>query len=235
MKNTAIFFDLDDTLYDRSQPFREAFRQFLPLQSDLDLKAYDACNHRGDEVFHASQRGEITMDEMYIYRYTKGFSDIGISMTDDDALRFQELYKERQGKICIGEGVPELLDYCTANFSMVGIITNGPEDKQKRKLQTLGLSRWIPEQQTIISGVVKVDKPDPAIFHLAEKMAGKGPESMLYVGDSFVNDMAPAIALGWKTIYLNRKAQAVPVNSGKPDLELRGEEFLRPSHLKQLL
>ncbi len=229
----AVFFDLDDTLYDRSDPFRRAFRQYFPEKAELDRTAYLSCDRRGNEVFLPSQRGEITMEEMYIYRYRKGFGDIGIGITDREALEFQEVYRSCQKKIKPGEGVPELLDFCRERFRMTGILTNGPADKQQGKIDALGLSRWVPAELTIISGAVKVDKPDPAIFHLAEQLADLGPDRMIYVGDSLFNDIRPAAALGWKTVYLDRKGE-MPEPELKPDLVLEEGEILTPEHLRRL-
>ncbi len=230
----SIFFDLDDTLYDRSDPFRKAFLIWYPDRTDTARAAYWACEKRGNEVFLPSQRGEITMDEMYIYRYQKGLADVGIRITPEEALAFQELYRERQQEILPGEGVPELLDFCCEHFCHVGLITNGPAEKQKGKIRTLGLNRWIPEELMLISGVLKIDKPDPEIFHMAEKRADSGPEQMIYVGDSIANDIRPAQALGWKTVFLNRKSVSSESEDLHPDLVLTGEEVLTKEHLLKL-
>lgn len=249
LKETAIFFDLDDTLYDRSQPFKQAFQEKYSkycasdldgknisegMSSNLESRAYWACEKRGNEVFLPSQRGEITMEEMYIYRYQKGFADVGISITAEEALAFQEVYREKQKLITLGKGVPELLDFCRDHCKCIGLITNGPALKQQGKLATLELSRWIPENLTLISGVLKIDKPDPAIFHLAETRSDTAPENMLYVGDSLPNDIRPAIALGWKTIFLNRKNVSLEKEERNADLILEGEAVLTPEHLMSL-
>ncbi len=232
--NYSIFFDLDDTLYDRSEPFVKAFQEFCPSASDQAKEVYLACNRRGDEVFLASQRGEITMDEMYIYRYSKGFGDRGLPITDREALEFQSIYRERQKEISLSEGVPELLEYCSEQFHAMGLLTNGPAEKQRKKVEVLGLSRWFSEEMMLISGVVKIDKPDPGIFHLAEKAAGTEADHMIYAGDSMYNDIRPAASLGWKTIYLNRWNQPLSKDDPCPDLVIAGEEIFSPGHLEKL-
>ncbi len=235
MKQYTIYFDVDDTLYDRSEPFRRSFHKLYSDDEKLAIKAYRACAERGDEVFLPSQRGEITMEEMYIYRYTKGFEDVGISISPEEALGFQEVYRENQKQIVPGKGVPELLEYCSKAFRSVGIITNGPARKQQDKIRNLGLSRWVRDEMILISGVLKVDKPDPAIFHMAEERAEAKAEQLIYVGDSFYNDIRPACSLGWKTIYLNRKQEELSAGDPLPDLMLMGEEALTPRHLEGLL
>lgn len=235
LKETAIFFDLDDTLYDRSEPFQKAFQTMFPKRAEISKTAYWACEKRGNEVFLPSQRGEITMEEMYIYRYQKGLADVNIEISPEEALEFQDIYRGFQKQITLGKGVAELLDFCCAEFKCVGLITNGPAEKQLGKLKSLGLSGWIPEELTIISGVVKIDKPDPSIFHMAEERSHTAPENMIFVGDSLPNDIRPAMALGWKTIYLNRKCTLIPSDQDQPDLVLEGEEALTAEHLLRIL
>lgn len=234
MREHAIFFDLDDTLYDRSEPFKKTFLHFYPEEAGIARKAYWACEKRGNEVFLPSQRGEITMEEMYIYRYQKGLRDVGLSISQEKALEFQSVYAQMQKQITLGEGVEVLLDFCCENFWKVGLITNGPALKQEGKLRTMQLDRWIPTELTLISGVVKIDKPDPAIFHMAEKRAGARPEQIIYVGDSLANDIRPSHALGWKTIYLNKKSIELGLDEIQPNLVLDGDEVLTPDHLKAL-
>lgn len=238
MKEYSIFFDLDDTLYDRAQPFLKAYQVFFQKdnrQEAIDRrKAYWACEKRGNEVYMPSQLGEITMEEMYIYRYRKGLADVGIAITDEEALHFEKLYRSFQKEIVLADGVEELLDFCVAHFSTVGIITNGPAEKQKGKLDVLKLSRWIPEETSLISGKVKIEKPDPAIFHMAERIAGSVPEKMIYVGDSLEKDIKPAHLLGWKTIYLNRKSAVMDRAGICPDLVLEGDCPVTKEHLMEL-
>ena len=72
-RKLAILFDVDDTLYDMTQPFEKAYRDvFYDKYPQLDWKpVYVASRKHSDEVFEASQRGEISMDDMYVYRWSK--------------------------------------------------------------------------------------------------------------------------------------------------------------------
>ena len=88
MDKLTIFFDLDDTLYDRSGPYLAAFRQFFGGRyEDKAAQAYQAVMHRGYEVFTAAHTGRITMEAMHIYRHQTGLRDVGIEITPEQALR----------------------------------------------------------------------------------------------------------------------------------------------------
>lgn len=223
MDNLTIFFDLDDTLYDRSIPYEKAFEQFFGGKyADKLPQAFDAVIHRGYEVFTAAHTGKITMEAMHIYRHQTGLRDVGISITPDEALRFQALYAGQQRHITLSDTMRQVLDVCKARFAHVGVITNGGVGSQTGKLKSLGLERWVPEQLVFISDAVGVMKPAPEIFRMAQKAAGGGP--CLFVGDSCTQDIAGAAACGWQTIWMNRRGETPgPV---RPDYTVTSEQAL---------
>lgn len=223
MDRLTIFFDLDDTLYDRSIPYEKAFEQFFGGKyADKLPQAFDAVIHRGYEVFTAAHTGKITMEAMHIYRHQTGLRDVGISITPDEALRFQALYAGQQRHITLSDTMRQVLDVCKARFAHVGVITNGDVGSQTGKLKSLGLERWVPEQLVFISDAVGVMKPAPEIFRMAQKAAGGGP--CLFVGDSCTQDIAGAAACGWQTIWMNRRGDTPgPV---RPDYTVTSEQAL---------
>ena len=223
MDRLTIFFDLDDTLYDRSIPYEKAFEQFFGGKyADKLPQAFDAVIHRGYEVFTAAHTGKITMEAMHIYRHQTGLRDVGISITPDEALRFQALYAGQQRHITLSDTMRQVLDVCNARFAHVGVITNGGVGSQTGKLKSLGLERWVPEQLVFISDAVGVMKPAPEIFRMAQKAAGGGP--CLFVGDSCTQDIAGAAACGWQTIWMNRRGETPgPV---RPDYTVTSEQAL---------
>ena len=206
MDRLTIFFDLDDTLYDRIVPYAQAFYQFFGGRYTEKLpQAFDAVIHRGYEVFADAHTGKITMDAMHIYRHQTGLADTGISITPDEALRFQALYAEQQRHITLSDTMRCVLDLCRERFAAVGVITNGSVGSQTGKLKSLGMERWVPAQLVFISDAVGVMKPAPEIFRMAQKAAGGGP--CLFVGDSCTQDIAGAAACGWKTVWMNRRCE----------------------------
>ena len=145
------------------------------------------------------------MEAMHIYRHQTGLADVGISITPDEALRFQALYAEQQRHITLSDTMRCVLDLCRERFAAVGVITNGSVGSQTGKLKSLGMERWVPAQLVFISDAVGVMKPAPEIFRMAQKAAGGGP--CLFVGDSCSQDIAGATACGWKTVWMNRRCE----------------------------
>jgi len=198
----------------------------FPEKVTEPYKIYLACASRGNEVFHASQRGDISMEDMYIYRYCKGFGDMGITITPKEALDFQKVYKERQGHIRLSDAVRGLLEDGVNTGREMGIITNGPSQKQWDKLNALGIEKYIPRKYILVSGDIGIDKPDLRIFHMAEELSGHSPQQLIYVGDSMTHDMIPAGKAGWTTVWYNRR-KAPEREEYTPDYTVDSEENLR--------
>jgi len=208
----TVFFDIDDTLYDRGLPFIAATQEFFRGAVSAPREAYRLCTKRGNEVFLPSQRGEISMEKMYIYRWKKGFMDAGIAISDAEALSFQSLYREKQNCITLSAVPEETLRYCAEKADGIGIITNGPSEKQWNKIARLGIERFVKREMIIISGDIGIDKPDSAIFRLAEERSGARAENLLYVGDSLKNDIYPAAFCGWRTLWVNCDGAEIPAD-----------------------
>lgn len=213
-KKKILFLDMDDTLYRRSTPFEEACRAFFGenvvtegkeqlLSKDLIRCAYTATQIRCEEVYFPTRRGEMTEDEGFIHRYQKGFADVGIVISAEDALRFKEAYREAQKHIQADPLILGFLPQCRQAFEKIGVITNGAGKHQRAKLDSMGLYDWIDPELVVISEEAGVDKPAEGIFRYAEELAGAGKENLVYVGDSPENDVEAAKAAGWRAILWN--------------------------------
>lgn len=222
-----LFFDMDDTLYQRNVPFMEAYELFFgKSEPELALRAYDTCAVRSNEVFEDSQTGKITMEEMYIYRYKNGFADVGIDISDEGALTFQQLYGERQKVIHPSACMIQILDYCKAHADKLGMITNGPARHQRNKMASLGMNAWTDDDFIFISGEIGITKPNPLIYEMAEAAAKKSADHLWMIGDNYSVDLETAIGRGWNTIWLNRGGKPVPEGSPSPSRTVKTEEEL---------
>lgn len=228
-----VFFDIDDTLYDRGMPFSIAADEFFGGKVQNSRAAYEACSIRSNEVFLPSQRGEISMEDMYIYRWGKGFEDIGIKITAREALDFQKLYDSKKGMIALSPTLEEMLKICVEKADHVGVITNGPSQNQWNKVQRLGLKKYVNKNLIIVSGDVGIDKPDPGIFKLAMERSGGNTGKYLYAGDSVKNDIYPAAACGWNTIWFNKTDQEIPTDLVCSSI-VRSEAELAEAVMQQL-
>lgn len=231
----AMVFDVDDTLYDRGAPFRKAFEELYPGRRDVSVRElYLAVTRRGSEVFEAAQRGEMPLEESHIYRVKNGFADMGIEITEEEALQFQERYAAKQREIEMPEAIREAVEYCGKSGCLMGVLTNGPAEHQFQKVEQLGLLKWVKREHVIISGACGLMKPDVRIFKLTEKQMGLKSEDIWYVGDSYESDICGAKAAGWKVIWLNKGRKTIEKDMVYPDKMVYDEEELLIC-LKELL
>ena len=99
----------------------------------------------------------------------------------------------------------QVLDLLKAADQAMGVITNGETAKQWAKVETMGLTDWIPEDYILVSEEVGVAKPEREIFDLVCQRMGIRPEESVYFGDNFKHDMVAAKEAGFHTVWLNHR------------------------------
>ena len=88
----VIVFDIDDTLYLRSEPYLRTYREFFGGRLSLDEGELLQSNHiHKEELFQKRSRGEISMEEMLTGRTMATYRDFGVELSRQEALRFEEL------------------------------------------------------------------------------------------------------------------------------------------------
>ncbi len=208
-----FIFDIDDTLYDLRQPFEIAFKSMFGfLHEDiynifLDFRKYN------NKIYDKALIGEISMEELCIYRAKMAFKDHGIDIEDSDAIRFQLEYMEGKKHIELDKDVRKTLEFLKEKNLPMGIITNGPHREQFQKVGYLGVDKYISFENIVVSEDVGFYKPDVRIFNLAkEKILNSITQSIynknvdiFYIGDSFENDIIGAKSAKMKTIWINRR------------------------------
>lgn len=102
----------------------------------------------------------------------------------------------------------------------IGIIANQSAGTQDR-LRDWGILAYI--DLVVASAEAGVAKPDQRIFRMALERAGCLPEEAAMIGDRLDNDIAPAKAIGMRTVWLPQGPavwQAVHDPSEQPDAQI---------------
>lgn len=224
----SIIFDVDDTLYDQIMPFREAAIQVFGdrCRGCID-DLYAAFRRHSDELFEASQCGEIGIEDMRACRIMGAARDCGFTISRECALLFQETYGLNQRNIRLSDTIMEILDFCKEKGVKMGILTNGPSAHQRNKIKILRTDRWIPWEYVYVSADIGVSKPDIAAFRYVEEHMVTGDDPVYMVGDSYRNDIAGAMQAEWKSIWLNHRMNQLREGEAEPDHIVESEEELR--------
>lgn len=209
---SSILFDVDDTLYDQQQPFRQAIMTYFPEIPCQQLTSlYLRFRVHSDEQFGKVLANEWTLDHFRHYRLSTSLTDLGYApVTLKESQHFQAMYEEQLDAITIHPAVKDTLDYLAGLPIQIGIITNGPTVHQQKKLDQLQLTQWIKPEHMMISQATGYQKPDIEIFRLAESMFDLDPATTLYIGDNFDNDVIGAKRAGWQALWLNHRERTAP-------------------------
>jgi putative hydrolase of the HAD superfamily len=208
----AIVLDLDGTVLDNSG-LADAAAQACALVSGtlgrVDMERLLSANTEAwaqvwDEVENACWLGH--MDGYAASREAWRRSLEACGCNDASALEFafSQYRCLAQATFRLYSDVQGFLDYAAARGIRLGLVTNGPSDVQRDKVDALGISRHI--RAVVISGEHGVAKPDPAIFEVALDLLGVGPSEAWCVGDSLDHDIAGALSVGMTALWLNRRA-----------------------------
>ena len=207
----GLVFDVDDTLYEQIVPFEKAYKNLFNMDIDME-KFYLLSRYYSDVKFEASRNGEMNMDEYHIYRIREAAKDLGVYLSDEEALNMQKEYKKNQQKLQMSNITISILELAKENNIKLGIITNGPSEHQWYKVKALGVERWINTDNIVVSGDYDINKPDVRIFEIMQEKLQLPNDSLYYVGDSLENDIVGANNAGWKAIWINRYKKKLPEN-----------------------
>lgn len=225
IRRKAVLFDVDDTLYDQTVPFMEAYADFFGSVAPVPAEAVcPVMRQYSNQVYSRALAGEITLEEVYTYRMTKAMETFGVTITEKEALAFQNIYAGRQKQIHLSGRMEEILEYCSERAEL-GIITNGPSGHQWNKVKSLGVERWIPHENIFVSADVGAQKPDGKIFDHAKSVMHLEDVEMWFIGDSWELDVKGAVNAGWNAVWMNRREHGRTCGA-TPAYEVRNEEEL---------
>ncbi|MDT2754896.1 HAD family hydrolase [Enterococcus pseudoavium] len=223
----GIVFDLDDTLYQQQSPFAEAITRLFPnFPADKMNPLFIRFRHYSDLHYMKSITGEWSLEKMRYERIRQALADFSFAPSDTELMAFQTAYDQALKTISLPDEIIAALTFLKQQPLSLGIITNGPVKRQTDKLNALQLTRWFTPENILISDGVEIQKPDPAIFQLMEQHLRLPAESLLYIGDSYDNDVVGAKAAGWSVWWFNHQDRDLPAEHIAFEKEIKSFEEL---------
>ncbi len=98
-------------------------------------------------------------------------------------------------------GALELVRRLHAAGRPIGILTNGPPDIQRLKLNQLGIDECF--SSIVISGEAGLGKPDPRVFDQVLEELGSSANEAVMIGDSWNRDVEGATSAGLRSIWIS--------------------------------
>ncbi len=207
MKNiTTIFFDIDGTLVDHKGAQNKAIEQIG--------KKY--LSNISNEKFRKNWL-EFTKKNWLLFEQGKiNFLDQKIARVKDTWRSFDRDINNKYAEKIINEYVFDYesnltsfpyvfstLQYLYKKKYRLGIISNGNNFQQIKKLKKIKAYDLLEKKLIIISEKIGYAKPDTRIFSHAQKISMTNPAQIIFFGDDINNDILPAKNLHWQTILID--------------------------------
>lgn len=228
----CVLIDLDHTLCSTAEGAAAALTAFADQYglSDLDeLKAQ--FREINESLFARYLNRHVSITEFRLRRYEQLLKLPGITSTNLQSLASEAAgFTEIMNRNCVlYEDSLDFLEYLRSKRMKLALLTNGPADGQRTKIEALGIGHFF--DQIFISGETGYEKPSPAAFTNALNVLQGTPENSVMIGDSLELDILPAVNLGIHAIHLDRLEQEFnpdPQFQTVPSLKtLLKDEFIR--------
>ncbi len=219
----AVFFDIDDTLYDTSGFAKLARKAALNAMIDAGLPL------SSDDAYTLLR--EIIKE--YGSNYNKHFNILTKKVFGEEkplliALGMITYHNVKFALLRLFPQTKRTLIYLKQKGYVLGVISNGITIKQWEKLIRLDLHPFF--DYVITSEEAGVEKPDKRIFELAlEKMGCKAEESVM-IGNKFNEDIMGALNAGISAILVNSELK----ESEKEYIGKKGIKLDVLSHIGEL-
>lgn len=220
----AVFFDLDDTLGDEKSGYlagleatcRHAQSRGMVAQWRALYEAYHAVSDDLWLRFDDWGKG-LGTEGTRRYVWTKVLQAAEVAVTAEQLEELVTHYcREREARYRWLEGAEAVYRQMCQRY-VVGIVTNGSGPTQRRKLEQLGLTEC---PILCLGDEVGCSKPGAAIFQRALGLAGVSAGEAVMVGDRAETDMAGALAVGMRAVWVNAEGQPWRWE-GRPTAEIR--------------
>lgn len=209
-KITAVFFDLDETLIENRIPVSDLFARIYFDFSDIlgaENKAvfFDSLKKNTANLWESLFDSTATPEQQFQECFAQSVNAID-SFNDAKSKEigfdmFNHYLHLSSNNVRFHDDAIDVLNALNSRGLTTGLITNGLEDVQLGKINTLDIENKV--DYINISAQARAHKPHSPVFELALKRASVEAHECLMVGDHPLNDVAGAIRAGIDGIYYN--------------------------------
>lgn len=225
----AVLFDLDDTLIVEESFAKESLRESVkPIAGNrkgdevvaIVLQAirsvwyagpcYPLCLELGiaswEGLWATFEGGHPVLDGLRDWApsfRTEAWSAVAAALWHHDAdieAEMERIFcdRQRRGHPPVS-GARQLVESLTSAYS-VGLVTNGPPDVQRLKVEQAELTDLFGS--IVIPGELGHGKPDPSVFALAMSELHCDRDEVIMVGDGWERDVLGALGAGIKAVWI---------------------------------
>ncbi len=193
----AVFFDIDDTLYDSTTLARRARLNSIRAMIDAGLEERDE-----EKLYSLLQKIIKKFGSNYPRHYDELLKELRIPWNPKIIAAGVVAYEHTKfGYLKPFPGVVPTLLELRQRFKL-GVISNGLAIKQWEKLINLSLHHFF--DVVVTSEEVGCEKPARGIFDVAVRRLGVAGEECVMVGDRIATDIRGGKLAGMRTVWVKR-------------------------------
>ena len=198
-KTKAVLWDLDDTLYSRTEAARRAFPGMLKELLYID-RSDEFIKEAVDFVLSKAYRSSVTSEDAFsvlVEKYPTDKPYVHSDIVDyyfDHIGEYAEVYPEQLA-------VLKKLREIGVKTAMVTNISSERAYAQWKKIDNIGVKALF--DTIIFSGDVGIHKPDRRIFDHAAELLGVSNDQCVFVGDDPTVDVEGALNADMEVVWID--------------------------------
>jgi YjjG family noncanonical pyrimidine nucleotidase len=207
-KYTALFFDLDHTLWDydtnSTETLHEVFDNFnIAQRTEANKEQFvSVFNTVNDKLWANFNKGHIDRDVIKKQRFDKILKHFGIKDQDLSQQMSKEYIELCPTKTGLMPHAVEVLEYLHKKYPLY-LLTNGFNEVQESKIASAKIGHYFKDMVT--SETSGHRKPSIEIFQYTLNLASTMANSTVMIGDNLAADIHGAKNALLDTIYYNPK------------------------------
>jgi putative hydrolase of the HAD superfamily len=210
---SVVLFDLDDTLFAHRKAVDDGIVDYVRMLG-APYRLADAASEVAawyeleERHYHSYLGGDLDYEGQRRARARDFAARHGVTLDDDAASTwFASYFEHYVNNWVLHEDALPCLDELRSAGLRLGLITNGDEAFQLRKLARLRLTDRF--EHIVTSGALGITKPDARIFEHACTLFDVEPAATAYVGDRLATDAVGAAHAGLTGVWLDRAGARV--------------------------
>lgn len=200
-KYTYFLFDLDDTLLNFKESEKLSFFKTLEKLgiNNNQIELFDYYQIENNRLWKEFELGVTTKENLKTERFKIVFEKFNLNL--DEKIASQTYLDMLPETVVLLDNAINLLEKIS-NIAKIGIITNGIEYVQYKRIQKAGIQKYL--EFICVSESCGFAKPDIRFFDHADKMSGGiDKEKTLVIGDRYDADILGAKNYGLDSCWFN--------------------------------
>ncbi|MFW6041270.1 MAG: HAD family hydrolase [Thermoplasmatota archaeon] len=217
----AIFFDIDNTLYDQHKAYKKGLSlvvdEFDKLFENKDKEEVVEAFFKGDIELMKEFRDGASLESSRLTRMKKMLELLGIDKNYAEDVNDFFLDKYPKIDTPIDKAI-HVIERLRESYKL-GVISNGSKSIQLQKLESMGLKNHF--KIIVLSEEIGIRKPEKKIFENAASQFDLSSNRCMYVGNLYETDVVGANNAGMLSCWLNQHGRELPPNGIEPDFRIR--------------